>query len=107
MPWSEFLIIFVICVITIFLFRVCPMLALADREIPDGLHRALDYIPVAAFGALVTNDLFVVGAWTTGLWPAMLPLIASIPVIVVAIKTKSLALCILVGVAAYALLLLI
>lgn len=107
MPWSSFLIIFAICAGSIFIFRVFPMLALAGRELPERVSTALGYIPVAAFAALVANDLCVPGAFASGLWPGLLPFVAAIPVVVVAVKTKSLALCIVIGVAAYALLMLI
>ena len=107
MPWSSFLIIFALCAGSIFAFRVIPMLAFADRELPQELQTALGYIPVAAFAALVANDLFVPGAFSMGLWPFLLPFIAAVPVVFVAVRTKSLALCIIVGVAAYALLLLL
>ncbi|NTU88352.1 MAG: AzlD domain-containing protein [Actinobacteria bacterium] len=105
MPWSSFLIIFALCAGSIFAFRVIPMLAFADRELPQALQIALGYIPVAAFAALVANDLFVVEALSEGLWPFLLPFIAATPVVFVAVKTNSLAFCIVTGVAAYAILL--
>ena len=106
MPWSSFLVILALCAGSIFAFRVIPMLAFADRELPQALQTALGYIPVAAFAALVANDLFKPEALSTGLWSFLLPFIAAIPVVFVAVKTKSLALCIVIGVVAYALLLL-
>lgn len=107
MPWSSFLIIFAVCVGTIVFFRVFPMLALADRQLPAPLSLALEYVPVAAFAALVVNDLFTPGAFAAGVWPALVPYVAAIPVVFCALKTKSLVLCIVVGVVAYALLLLV
>lgn len=107
MPWGDYLIVFAVCVGTIVFFRVFPMVVLADRQLPASLQLALDYVPVAAFAALVANDLFTPGAFSAGLWPAMLPYLAALPVVFCALKTKSLVLCIVVGVAAYALLLLV
>ena len=107
MPWSSFLIIFACCAVSMYICRVFPAFAFAGKELPASLVKALNYIPVAAFAALVANDLVSVEAFATGLWPALLPFAAAIPVIIVALKTKSLALCIIVGVACYALLLLI
>jgi len=109
MPWSEFLIIFAICAGSIILFRTVPMLALAGHELPEGITSALSFIPAAAFAALVANDLFKPDVWAsaTGLWPALLPFVAALPVVICALKTKSLALCIVVGCAAYALLMLV
>lgn len=108
MPWSEFLIIFAICAGSIILFRVVPMFALTGRDLPAKVENGLSYIPVAAFAALVANDLFKPEVWSSGdLWAVALPFIASIPVVFVALKTKSLALCIIVGCVAYALLMLV
>lgn len=107
MPWSSFLIILAVCAGSIFIFRVTPMLALAGRDLPVRLTRMLDYIPVCAFAALVANDLFKPDAFSQGPWQVILPFIAAVPVIVVARKTRSLALCIVVGVVGYALLLLL
>lgn len=107
MSWSSYLIIFAVCVGTIVLFRVFPMLVLAGRRLPASLELALDYVPAAAFAALVANDLFTPGAFSAGLWPAALPYLAALPVVVCALKTKSLVLCIVVGIAVYALLLLV
>lgn len=107
MPWSSYLVISAICVLSIFLFRVVPLLTLADRKLPSQLQEALDYVPVAAFAALVANDLFTPDTFSLGVWPTILPFVASLPVVILAVKTHSLALCIVVGVAVYALLLLV
>ena len=109
MPWSEFLIIFAICAGSIILFRVVPMIALAGRELSSGVETALSYIPVAAFAALIANDLFKPDVWATAAspWVVLMPFLAAIPVVICAVKTKSLALCIVVGCGTYALLMLI
>jgi len=104
MSWGTYLIIFAVCVGTIVIFRVAPMFMLAGRELPDNVVQMLNFIPVAAFAALVANDLFTPGAFQAGFWPAALPYIAAIPVAFCALKTRSLALCIVVGVGVYALL---
>ncbi|MDO4851719.1 MAG: AzlD domain-containing protein [Actinomycetota bacterium] len=105
MPWSSYLLIFAICVGTIIVFRVAPMFMLAGRDLPEPVAVMLGYIPVCAFAALVANDLFKPESFSAGPWAVLIPYLASIPVIVIARKTRSLALCIVVGVAAYALLL--
>ena len=107
MTWTSFFIIFAVCTGTIVFFRVFPMLVLAGRELPSALESALGYIPVAAFAALVANDLFFTGALAQGAWAALMPFIASAAVVVCARATKSLVLCIVVGVGAYALLMLL
>lgn len=84
--------------------RVIPLFALKGRSLPEGIERALGYIPPAAFAALVANDLLTPGMFDAGLWPAAAPLIASLAVVVVAVKSKSLLWSAVTGVAAYALL---
>jgi len=104
MPWTDFLVILAVTAGCTLLSRTVPVLLFAHRDIPPRLLEVLDYIPVAAFAALVANDLFAPSRFSAGLWANLLPLIAIIPVILVARKTKSLWLCIVVGIAAYALL---
>lgn len=104
MPWTSFWLIVLACAGSIFVFRTVPLLLLADRDLPKGLAHALDFVPVCAFMALVANDLFRPDAFAAGPLPAIMPFLAAVPVVVVAVRTKSLALCIVVGVAAYALL---
>ena len=104
MSWAEFFIVFACCAVTMLICRVVPLFALQGRELPDRVQQALGFIPPAAFAALVANDLFSPGMFDAGLWPAAAPLIASVIVVAVALKTKSLLLCAVAGVAAYAVL---
>lgn len=104
MGWTEYFIIFISCAITMLICRVAPLFLLKGRELPEDVSRALGYIPPAAFAALVANDIFTPGMFDAGLWPACIPLLASIVVIIVARKTKSLLICAIVGVAMYAIL---
>lgn len=104
MTMQDFLIVFACCLATMVACRCVPIFMLKGRDLPDGLQAALNLIPPAAFSALVANDLFKPGAFDTGLWPAAVPLVASIIVVVVARKTGSLIWCAVAGVAAYAVL---
>jgi len=83
------------------------MVALSGRKMSDGVERALSYIPTAAFAALVASDLFDPANLALGIWPLLRPMLAALPVVVVAKKSKSLGLCIVVGVGFYWLLTLI
>lgn len=107
MSWHEFWVILVVCGICMLICRVLPMLLLKGRELPEGIVRALGLIPPAAFAALVANDLFAPGMFDAGLWPAAVPLVAALCVVLVAARTRSLIWSVLAGVGAYALLLLI
>lgn len=81
--------------------RVVPIFALRGRELPTSAVEALGYIPPAAFAALVANDLFSPTAFSTGPWPALLPIVAAVAVAVVARKTRSMLWSCMAGVVAY------
>ncbi len=102
---TDFIIVFACCALTMLACRVIPLFVLKGKTLPESVERALGFIPPAAFAALVANDLLTPGMFDAGLWPAAAPLIAALAVVVVAWKTKSLLLCAITGVAAYALLL--
>lgn len=104
MSWADFLIVLVCCMLTMLACRVIPLFALAGKQLPGAVERALGFIPPAAFAALVANDLLSPGMFDAGLWPAAAPLVSALVVVVVAVKTKSLLWCAVSGVAAYALL---
>lgn len=87
--------------------RTIPLLLLKGKNLPDKVSEALGYIPPAVFAALVANDLFSPHMFDAGLWPAAAPLLASLLVVIVGLKTKSLIWCVIVGVGAYAALLMI
>ena len=53
------------------------------------------------FAALVANDLVSPGAFDAGLWPALVPWIAAVGVVVVAVKTKSMLWCCVSGIVLY------
>ncbi len=107
MGWTDFFIVFVCCAITMLACRVIPLFVLKGRNLPEGLEKALGFIPPAAFAALVANDLLEPTMFDAGLWPAAAPLVAAVVVGLVAFKTKSLLWSAVAGVAAYALLSLI
>lgn len=105
MSWEEFWIVLACCGLTILLCRVVPLFLLKGRELPDSVVRALNLIPPAAFAALVANDILNPGMFDGGLWPAAAILVASVCVIAVAVKTKSLLWSAVGGVVSYAILL--
>ncbi len=107
MSWEEFWIIFGCCAVTMLICRVAPLVLLKGRELPSTVTLALNLIPPAAFAALVANDVLNPGMFAQGFWPAGAIIIASLVVVAVALKTKSLLLCAVSGVVAYGLLLLV
>ena len=105
MSVQDFLIILGCCLATMLACRCIPIFILKGRRMPESLQAALSLIPPAAFAALVANDLFKVGMFDAGIWPALLPFVAAAVVLVVARKSGSLLWCAIVGVASYAVLL--
>ena len=99
---QDFLIVFATCLVTMLICRCVPLFVLKGRQLPEGLARALGFIPPAAFAALVANDLLSPGMFDAGLWPAAMPLVAALVVVAVAWKTKSLQWCAIAGCASYA-----
>lgn len=102
MGTTDFLLILVGASILMFACRVVPLVALRGRQLPPTVVRALGFIPPAAFAALVANDLFQPASLTSGSLAWVPSIVAAAAVALVGVKTKSMAWCIVVGVAAYA-----
>ena len=58
---QDFAIVFATCLVTMLVCRCVPLFVLKGRQLPEGLARALGFIPPAAFAALVANDLLSPG----------------------------------------------
>ncbi len=102
--WTQYFVIMGICIFTMLLCRVIPLLLLKGKKLSPTIEQTLGFIPPAAFAALAANDLLTPGMFASGIWPAASPLIASLIVVVAAKISKSLIVCVIVGVAAYGLL---
>ncbi len=105
MSWQEFWVILACVSVTMLACRTLPLFLLKGRELSPAVSRALSLIPPAVFAALVANDILSPGMFSEGIWPASAIIAASLCVMVVAVRTKSLIWSAVVGVAAYALLL--
>ena len=104
MTLTQFFVVWGICLACMLACRCIPIFVLQGRQLPDGLVAALGFIPVAAFAALVANDLFSPAMFENGIWQGVVPLIAAAIVLFVARKTSSLIWCAITGLAVYALL---
>lgn len=103
MTLTDFLIIFIVCTITMWACRVLPIFLLKGRQLPESVVQALGFIPPAAFAALVTNDLIDPAKIASGDISTWLPnIIAAAVVFAVALKSKSMVACVIVGVVALA-----
>lgn len=104
MSWSDFALLLICCGATMLACRILPLFLLKGKKLPESINEALGYIPPAVFAALVANDLFAPDMFNAGVIQAVIPLIASVFVVIVAMKTKSLLWSAVVGVVAYGLL---
>ena len=101
MSTQDFLVIWGCTFVVMLACRIVPVFALRGRSLPPRVVEGLNFIPPAAFAALVANDLFSPTMFASGLWGGLFPLIAAAIVFVVAWRTKSLMWCCVAGVAAY------
>ena len=101
MSTTDFLVIWLVCSALIFCCRVLPVALLQGRSLPPRVEEALSYIPTAVFAALVANDLLSPTMFASGVWPGLMPLLASAVVCLIAAKTKSMLWCCVGGIAAY------
>jgi len=92
----EVLLLFLAMMAVTYVPRMLPLVVLSRLEMPAWLRRFLAHVPVAVLAALVAPHLLVAGDGLA-LSPSNLPLVAAIPTVAVAIKTKSLFLPILAG----------
>ena len=99
MSQSDFLVFYLSVLAVILVCRCVPLFVLKGRELSPRVSEALGLIPVAAFAALVANDLFDPAAGVSV--PALL---SAALVVAVARRTGSLIWCALTGMVAYALL---
>lgn len=95
---AEGFLTFYVCVLAVILACRClPLLLLKGRGLSPRVNDAIGLIPPAAYAALVANDLFDPAA---GL--SVPGLVAGAFVVAVAVRTRSLVVCAVVGMAAYA-----
>ena len=85
--WDIFLIIIGSALVT-FLPRVLPLMVLSRMELPEWSIRWLNYVPISVMAALVGQELFVQDGQFHPL--NYVELLAAIPAILVALRTKSL-----------------
>lgn len=95
--WAALLAVMLAC-------RCLPLLLLGNRSLPHKVEQALSLIPVAAFAALVANDLVQPQAYAEDPRAAVVAAVSAATVAVVARRTGSLVWCAVVGMGIYALL---
>jgi len=99
---SVFLIIVGTGVVTI-ISRVLPLVLLSRISLPEWMNRWLGYVTVAVLAALLTQSV-ILSDGHIALSPKNLALLAVIPTLLVAIKTRNLIVTVIGGIAIMALL---
>ncbi len=84
-----------------YLPRIAPALLFAGRELPPIVERWLKFVPTAVFGALIFSDVFIGGDGGLNFALKNINLLTSLVVLPVAVRTKSLAWSIIVGLSTY------
>lgn len=100
MNFSDYLLLFGGMGLVTYLPRALPLLYLAHKQLPQWLVDWLSLIPVAILSALLAPSLFT-EATPRSLDVGKLELLAAIPTLIFALKTRSLGGTVLVGMLLY------
>ncbi len=100
MSFSDYLFLFTGMGLATYLPRALPLLYLAHKQLPPWLIDWLSLIPVAILSALLAPSLFADPA-VRSLEIGRLELLAAIPTLIFALKTRSLGGTVLVGMLLY------
>lgn len=95
-PLAFIAIIIGVSVVT-YIPRSLPIIFLSKKEFPNWLVEWMKFLPAGIFAALIFPDIFTVGG-SLSISFINIKLVASILVLIIAIKKKSLGLCIFTGV---------
>lgn len=94
--WGIFLIILG-CAIVTFIPRVLPLMVLSRFQLPEWGSRWLSFVPISVMAALVGQEIFLHDS-KVSLSLHNLELIAAIPTFLVAVKSRSLLMTVIVGI---------
>jgi branched-subunit amino acid transport protein len=100
MPTSDYLMLIIGMGLVTYLPRLVPLALLSQRQLPRWLTDWLDLVPVAILSALIAPLLFTSGKPRT-LDFSRPDLLVALPTLLFALKTRSLAGTVVVGMALY------
>ncbi|MFC6171330.1 AzlD domain-containing protein [Loigolactobacillus jiayinensis] len=95
----DYFILIITAAMVAFIPRVIPLLYFSKRKIPVWFNEWMKYIPVALFTALIAKDVFVTSNYTYNA-KNLIEIISTILVFLVAAKTKSMLVTVVVGLVA-------
>ena len=100
MTYPDYLYLLLGMGLVTYLPRMLPLVALANRKLPQGVIDWLNFIPVAILSALVAPGLFADSASRSFVF-GRLDLLVAVPTLLFAIKTKSLGGTVVIGMGLY------
>lgn len=80
-----------------FVPRFLPLLLFTKREIPEWFNEWMKYVPVSLFTALVVKDIFIDSVSYHVVFTHIPEMLAALIVILVAYRTRSMAISVIVG----------
>lgn len=91
------IIVIIFAAFAAFIPRYFPILFFSTRKIPEWFNEWMKYVPVSLFTALVVKDIFIDSATYQVMFTQIPEMLASVIVIVVAYRTRSMAISVIVG----------
>ena len=83
--------------IVAFIPRFIPLMLFTKRSIPEWFNEWMKFVPVSLFTALVVKDIFIDSASYALLLDKYSEMLAAVVVIIVAYRTRSMAISVIVG----------
>ncbi|MFC6275702.1 AzlD domain-containing protein [Levilactobacillus tangyuanensis] len=80
-----------------FIPRFFPLMLFTKREIPEWFNEWMKFVPVALFTALVVKDIFIDSESYQFIFSKYSEMIAAVIVVVVAYRTRSMAISVIIG----------
>ncbi|BAN07669.1 conserved hypothetical protein [Levilactobacillus brevis KB290] len=80
-----------------FIPRFLPLMLFTKRAIPEWFNEWMKYVPVSLFTALVVKDIFIDSATYQLVFGHIAEMLAAVIVVVIAYRTRSMAISVIVG----------
>ncbi|MGP4117401.1 AzlD domain-containing protein [Levilactobacillus zymae] len=80
-----------------FLPRFIPLMLFTKREIPEWFNEWMKFVPVSLFTALVVKDVFIDSKSYQLMFTQVTEMLAAVIVIIIAYRTRSMALSVITG----------
>lgn len=103
--FMNYLILIILSMVVAYIPRFLPLRIFSTRKIPEWFNEWMKYVPVSLFTALVVKDVFIdTTNYTFVGLEHVAKLLASVIVIVIAYRSRSMGLSVVIGLVAVAIL---